>query len=380
MDEGELTTIDSSGSGFVLDDNHHIVTNAHVIGEGKKIVVITHQNQEYVANLIAKDDKTDIAVLEAPNYTAPVLPENNNSLSAGDGVFAIGSPFSLGHSTTLGIISAVERFLPNYPYLHFLQIDAAINPGNSGGALFNLNGELIGMTSTYFSRQGGYTNIAFAIPIKEVRRISEKLIHKKKIERGYLGVELLISERISRKLGYKSSLLITQIDPASPAAGAELNTGDLIIALNNIEINDGGEIHRYLEQSTPDQNVTLTILRDNEKKNVTLKLGQIPVHKNELTNIASADAAEKLGLVLRENTSSIEVLLSYSLAKMVGINTNDTILEINGYNVKTIQEFNLQLNKLKETDIALLKIKRNETLLRVPFGSKTALKGYTTRN
>ncbi|HZF71097.1 S1C family serine protease, partial [Sulfuricurvum sp.] len=184
-DENELISTDAGGSGFVLDSDHHLVTNAHVIGEGKKIAIIDQNNVEYVASLIAKDDKTDIAVLEAPAFNAPELTDaDTTALSAGDGVFVIGSPYSLDHSVSLGIISAMERFLPNYPYIHFIQTDAAVNPGNSGGAIFDLKGELVGMTSTYFSRQGGYTNIAFAIPIEEVRRIAHTLLNDKKIIRG----------------------------------------------------------------------------------------------------------------------------------------------------------------------------------------------------
>ena len=380
-DENELIAFDSGGSGFVLDNDHHIATNAHVVGDGKKIVVIDNHNMEYPAFLIAKDDKTDIAVLSAATFDAPALSESNSStLNVGDGVFAIGSPYSLGHSVSLGIVSALDRFLPNYPYLRFIQIDAAINPGNSGGPLFNLNGDLIGMTSTYFSKQGGYTNIAFTIPIADVHRIAEQLIKEKEIQRGYIGAELLLSERISRKLGYKTSIFVSRVEPNSPAARDGLESGDIIIGMNNTLLNDEGELHRYLERSHPEDTVSLMIVRNKEEIVRTVTLGHSQIKKSVTTNISTADASEKLGLILDENSEEINVILSYGLSKMVGINPNDKIVEINGIKIKTIQELDLQLSRLKDTEIAILKIQRSNMDLLFPIGSKTALKGYSTQN
>jgi serine protease Do len=274
----------------------------------------------------------------------------------------------------------LNRFLPNYPYVSFIQTDAAINPGNSGGALFNLKGEIIGMVSTYLSKQGGYTNIAFAIGIDDVHRIAQRLINEKKIERGYLGAEMLVSERVSRKFGYKSSILLTPIEPNSPAEIGSLNAGDIIIGLDGKEFEDGGELHRLLERSYPDQNISITLIRDKQRKNITVTLGSAPLPKKEITNISTADACEKLGLILNENSMGIEVVTSYSIAKTTGFSPADEILTINGISVNTIQALNTQLNKLKETEIALLSVKRNGTVLTLPLGSKAAIKGYTTKN
>lgn len=379
-DENELTAGDSGGSGFILDNNSHIVTNAHVIGDAKKIAIIDYQNNEYSAVLVAKDDKTDIALLKSTAFNAPSLLENNSTVSPGDGAFAIGSPFSLGHSVSYGIVGAINRFLPNYPYIRFIQIDAAINPGNSGGPLFNQQGELIGMVSTYFSKQGSYTNIAFAIPIADIHRIAAHLIEEKKITRGYLGAELLSSERISRKLGQKTSVFVSRVEPNSPAQESGLRTGDLIIGFNAILLNDAGELHRYLEQSRPNEIVTLTVIRERQRQNITIKLGSIPAQKKETINAGTADSSEKLGLILREENSEVEVIFSYGMAKMVGINPKDRIKEINGAEIRSIQEFNTQLSKLKEGEIALVKIKRESSTLVLPIGNKTALKVYSTQN
>lgn len=379
-DENELTAGDSGGSGFILDNNSHIVTNAHVIGDAKKIAIIDYQNNEYSAVLVAKDDKTDIALLKSTAFNAPSLLENNSTVSPGDGAFAIGSPFSLGHSVSYGIVGAINRFLPNYPYIRFIQIDAAINPGNSGGPLFNQQGELIGMVSTYFSKQGSYTNIAFAIPIADIHRIAAHLIEEKKITRGYLGAELLSSERISRKFGQKTSVFVSRVEPNSPAQESGLRTGDLIIGFNAILLNDAGELHRYLEQSRPNEIVTLTVIREKQRQNITIKLGSIPAQKKETINAGTMDNSEKLGLILREENSEVEVIFSYSIGKIIGINPKDRIKEINGVEIRSIQEFNTQLSKLKEGEIALVKIKRESSTLVLPIGNKTALKVYSTQN
>lgn len=379
-DDNELTATDSGGSGFILDNEHRIITNAHVIGDAKKISIIDSFNREYSAKLIAKDDKTDIAVLESSAFSAPVLQESNSSVSAGESVFAIGSPFSLGHSVTYGIVSANNRFLANYPYVHFIQTDAAINPGNSGGALFNQNGELIGMNSTYYSKQGNYTNIAFTIPIKDVRRISTRLISENPIQRGYLGTELLLSERISRKLGLKASAYISSIEPNSPAEKSGLRSGDAIVAVNDLQFRDGGELHRYLEHSKPDQTLNLTFYRDKQRLNTDVILGTFPNEKKENNNAGSGDESEKIGLILKEDTDGIHVIATFQTAKAVGIEAGDTIKEINKQSITTIKELNSIIGKLKENEIALIKIERGNTPIMLPIGTKTAIKPYITKN
>lgn len=380
-DESELIAVEGGGSGFVFDTHHHVITNAHVIGNAKKIIVIDQNNTEYPAILIGKDDKSDIAVLEAAAFNTANAPFGDSRLlSAGDGVFVIGAPFSLGYSVSAGIVSAMKRFLPNYPYLHFIQTDSAINPGNSGGPMFNMNGQLIGMTSTHFTRQGGYTNIGFALPIEEVNRVVQLLLAKGKVERGYLGAELFISEIISRKMGYQFSVLVTRIGANSPAETSGLKTGDLIIGVNNGSLKDGGELHRILEKSQPDDPIALTYLRNKQAVTATVRLGKTPISKKDIDNIATADKAEKLGLILHENENEVSVTLSYGTAKTLGIDSLDIIVGISGTATKTIKELNTQLENIKEGEIVFLTLKRNGTLITVPIGSKTAMKGYTTQN
>lgn len=377
-DESELIVSSSGGTGFVYDDEHHILTNAHVIGDAKRIAVVDLNDTEYTAILIGKDDQTDIAVIRVPGLNLPMLKRGSSDVKVGDGLLAIGYPFSLGRSVSLGIAGGLRRFLPNYPYMHFIQTDAAINPGNSGGPLFNLNGEVVGMVSTYFSRQGGYTNIAFAIPIDDAARITEQLIRDGKIERGYLGTELLISEKVVRKMGEKNGVLVTRIDPTSPASKAGIKPGDIIVGINGIDLQDNGEVHRTLERSHAGDTITFTLMRERRKSTTDVILGTPVVKKETVTNVSTADQAEKLGLVLRENDRVIEVVMSYAVAKLSGFEPKDKIHKINGKPITMIKELNAQLAKLNANDLALIHVERDGEFLTLPIGSKSAIKGYAS--
>lgn len=379
-EESELVSTDLGGSGFVLDNDHHIVTNAHVINDAKRIVVVDVNDTEYPATLVAKDDKSDIAVLNAGSFNAPSSFLGNSSiLSAGDGIFLLGSPYSLGSSVSVGVVSAMKRFLPNYPYLHFIQTDAAINPGNSGGPAFNLNGELIGMVSTYFSRQGGYTNIGFIIPIEDIQRITRQLLSNQKVMRGYFGADLLISEKLSRKMGYQSSIMIARTYSQGPAEQSGLKAGDMIIGLNGEYFRDSGMLHRFLEKSLPDQNASITYVRSKKLFTTNIRLTNPPDKEKIISNAGTGDQAEKLGLILRENEGLI-VLLSYATAQNVGIDPQDKITHINGCAIKNISDLNAQLIKLKENDIAMISILRNKETFVLPIGPAKGFKVYSNEN
>lgn len=381
-EENELLSIDSGGSGFILDQNHHVVTNAHVVKDAKKIIVVDKEQNEYNAALIGKDEKTDIAVLEVNSFDAPILDENKSAvLKAGEKVFAIGSPYSLGHTTSFGIVSAVERFLANYPYIGFIQTDAAINPGNSGGPLFNEKGELIGMNSTYFSKQGNFTNIGFAIPIKEVHRISDELISNNKIKRGSMGARMVVSERYARKLGYTQGVLVTAVTKGSASENAGLQPGDMIIKIDDKLLSDGGELHRRIERSRPGEIINITLIRNKNSLTLNVKLDEIKyLISNEITNVAIDDTANKMGLILSEKNNVLEVITSHMTAKDIGLIQGDLIIEMNGRKIQSINELNIQLNKLKQLELGMLTIERNKNRFILPIGSKTALKVYPQDN
>jgi serine protease Do len=381
--DSELIQSDTGGTGFVFDNNHNILTNAHVIKDAKKIAIVDLNNTEYPAILVAKDDKADIAILNVATFSAPLIPLSDSSqVVMGDNVFVIGSPYSLGLGVTVGVVNAVQRYLPNYPYQYFIQTDAAINPGNSGGPVFNQNGELIAVATMTFAKSGGYTNIGFAIPINEAIGIANLLVSQKKIDRGYLGADLLISDKLSRKMGYQSSLLITHIDPAGPAQTAGLKAGDILTQINDEKFTDHGSLHRYLEHSKPGNILTLAYIREKRYAIATVSLGTTPNITKATTNIATADQAEKLGLILQDGNGDdgIKILVSYGSAKTSGLEIGDTILQMNTIVVKTIKDFNVQLTNLKNNEIAMVLLRRNGDIITLPLGSKTALQGFSTAN
>lgn len=378
-ENNELISADSGGSGFVFDSTH-VVTNAHVIGDARKIVVVDQNNTEYRAVLVGKDTKSDIAVLEVTETRLPVLKEIRSSAETGEGVFLVGFPYSLGPSISLGVVSGKDRFLPNYPYIPFIQTDAAVNPGNSGGPMFNLSGKLVGMVSTYYTRKGGYTNIAFAIPSNDVIRIAEALIRNKNIVRGYMGAELLISEKVARKLGVQNGVIVTKTDSGYAADKAGIEAGDIIVAVNGKRIQDGGELHRELERSTPGDTVDIKGIREGKPYMTQIRLETPVVAKEETTNIGKNDAAEKMGMVLRETELGPEVVISYGISKTIGYVQGDRIVECEGKALNSINALNECLGGLRENEFGFATLERSNKRFRLPIGTKMAVKGYSSRN
>jgi serine protease Do len=246
--------------------------------------------------------------------------------------------------------------------------------------MFNLNGELLGIVSTYFSRQGGYTNIAFAIPIDEARSIADRLIQDKTIKRGYFGAELLLSDNVARKLGEPSGIFITAVDPESPAAKAGLRPGDLIIGINSRRLQESGELHRFLERSSPNTPLALTLLRNGQSVTANIRLGDQTSEKIVMNNAGRNDAAEKLGLIVEEKGQQIGVLMSYGAARTAGFHPGDTLLSINGKSLKSIKDLNERLALLKENEFVFASVQRENEKFILPLGSKSAIKGYSTRN
>jgi Do/DeqQ family serine protease len=274
----------SKGSGVIVTASGRILTNAHVVKDADDIKVTLHDGNDYEAKVIGVDPKADLAVIQLKGQVPVLKPltfGDSSTLRLGDVVLAIGDPFGVGKSVTMGIVSAKGRGgMGIEEYEDFIQTDAAINPGNSGGALVNLRGELIGINTAIASKSGGYAGIGFAIPTNMARPIMEMLIKDGKVSRGYLGVSIgTLTPVIAKEynLSVQRGALIASVDPKGPASRIGLGEGDVVVALNGTEIRTGDVLRNTIAMIKPGTTVELQVVRRaGNKETLKAKLGELP--------------------------------------------------------------------------------------------------------
>jgi serine protease Do len=270
----------SLGSGFIIDPSGLIVTNNHVIANAEQITVTLSDDTTLQAEVIGRDAVTDLALLKV-DPKAPLAAAawgDSTKAKVGDWVLAIGNPFGLGGTVTSGIISATARDIHSGPYDDFLQTDASINRGNSGGPMFNLAGEVIGINTAIFSPSGGSIGIGFAIPSAFARPIVDQLKATGKVERGWIGAHIQpVSEEIAEAVGLDKGrgAMIGSIDPASPAAQAKLQPGDVILAFDGKPIDRSRQLPRLVADTMPDTLVKLSVWRDGKDQEVEIKVAAL---------------------------------------------------------------------------------------------------------
>jgi serine protease Do len=275
-----LSRVASLGSGFVIDPSGLIVTNNHVIANAEQITVTLSDDTTLQAEVIGRDSVSDLALLKVEPKAPLAAASWGDSAKArvGDWVLAIGNPFGLGGTVTSGIISATARDIHSGPYDDFLQTDASINRGNSGGPMFNLAGEVIGINTAIFSPSGGSIGIGFAIPSAFARPIVDQLKATGKVERGWIGARIQpVSEEIAEAIGLDKGrgAMIGAIDPASPAAQAKLQPGDVILSFDGKPIDRSRQLPRLVADAAPDTVVKLSVWRDGKEQDVELKVAAL---------------------------------------------------------------------------------------------------------
>lgn len=271
--------ISALGSGFIIDGEGHIVTNSHVISGAEEIKVVTSDNTSYDAELIGNDPATDLALLK---ITVDVqLPHANwgdsDMVEIGDWTIAIGNPFGLGGSVTVGVLSARARNIQAGPYDNFLQTDAPINRGNSGGPLFDTNGEVIGVNTVILSPGGGNIGIGFAIPSNSARPIIAQLLETGMVERGWLGVSIQpVNEAIAEAVGLDKArgAMVTEVFDGSPAQKAGIESGDVILEFEGEEVANAQELPRQVAEIKTGTDVEITLWRDNDTETVRATIGR----------------------------------------------------------------------------------------------------------
>lgn len=272
------------GSGFIVNKQGYVFTNAHVV-DGADIVKVSLMNKRtYTAKVVGVDKKTDVAVLKiAPKSEDLTVAAFGDSkkVAIGEWVLAIGNPFGLNNTVTTGIVSAKGRREPmaGDSYADFIQTDAAVNPGNSGGPLVNLRGEVIGINSSIYTRTGGYMGVSFAIPIGMALKVAEDIIYEGKVTRGYLGIGIdNVSENLAEAMGLQSAAgcLVREVMKNSPAQKGGLKEGDIILTVAGSPVQDAADLRNMVADLRPGEKYDFEILRDGKRSTVGLKIGAKP--------------------------------------------------------------------------------------------------------
>ena len=362
---------EGQASGFVISADGYVLTNNHVVEDVDEITVVMGDGQEYEdVTLVGTDDKSDVALLKIKDVeNLPYLElGNSDELEIGEWVVAIGNPFGLTETLTVGVVSALGRNISRTEtYQDFIQTDAAINPGNSGGPLLNLEGKVVGINSAIITGDRGYMGIGLAIPINMARAIKDQLIETGKVERGYVGVGMqpIEPEMVEFfKLENNKGALVTSVVEDSPAEKAGLKKDDVIIQIGKKKVDDIQDVFNIIGFTTPGTEVEFTIIRDGKEKKVTVKVGS----KADSQLADTSDLGKKFGLTVQtideDNAKQystkegvgvvvIEVKPG-SPAAGVGIRAGMVILEVNRQEIADVGEFNEALKKYEEEQKAIL--------------------------
>ena len=265
----------SLGSGVIVAEDGYIITNNHVVAGATQVTVSLADKREFEAKVVGTDPKTDVALLKIDGTDLPVVPLGNSDRArVGDIVLAIGNPFGIGQTVTMGIISATGRsHVGIVDYENFIQTDAAINPGNSGGALVDIAGNLVGINTAIISRTGGYQGIGFAVPANIVKAVMDAIVKHGRMIRGWLGVSVQeVTSQIAAEFGLKKpcGALIVEVSPRSPAAKAGLRRGDIIVRYGDDEIEEVTALRNLIADTPINKKVPLSVWRDRKNTEVTV--------------------------------------------------------------------------------------------------------------
>lgn len=369
------------GSGFIISRDGYILTNNHVVGDVDKITVELNDGQKFEnAKLIGTDPDSEVALIKIDGNNFPVLPlGNSDKIEIGDWVIAIGNPFGLSETVTVGVISAVGRSNVHIAaYEDFIQTDAAINPGNSGGPLINLDGQVIGINTAIFSQSGGYMGIGFAIPINMARTIEEQLKTQGKVIRGYLGIYGQdVTQDMVELLGLKNrqGVIVANVEAGSPAEKAGIKGHDILLEMNGKKIESYDSFRNDIAVLSPGSRARFLVLRDGKTINITVALSQrasdiaqsrqpsVPQQSQETLGIEvqnlTKDIAQQFGYSLGEGVIVSRVMPGGAAAQS-GIQPGDLILSVNQEPVSTVNDFDKAMQRLMQNKKVLFLVRRGQ--------------------
>jgi serine protease Do len=371
------------GSGFIVSDDGYILTNAHVVDGADTVNIRLTDRREFRAKVVGVDKQSDIAVLKIDAKSLPYVRLGKSAdANVGEWVVAIGSPFGFENSVTAGIVSAKSRSLPDSNYTPFIQTDVAVNPGNSGGPLFNLAGEVIGINSQIYSRNGGYQGISFAIPIEVALNVKDQLVKHGKVTRGRLGVTVQeVNATLAESFGLDRprGALISSVDPGSPAEKAGLQVGDIITKFNGTAIEHSSDLPMLVADTTPGKTAPVGVWRKGSEKTLTVATFEGKAKgDDELADNDKASAGGRLGLAVRpltaderrENRGRAGLLVEEvsGAAARAGIEPGDLVLAFNGTTVKSVDELRESVAKAGKRVALLIQREGQQIFVPVELG------------
>jgi serine protease Do len=348
-----------AGTGFILDKAGHVVTNAHVIEDADEVRIKLRDDREFIASVVGRDTKLDLALLkiddkgELPGVTLG----DSEAVRVGEAVVAVGNPFGLGHTVTMGIVSAKARSIGAGPYDEFIQTDASINPGNSGGPLFNVRGEVVGINTAI---RAGADGIGFAIPINVLKEVIDQLKDKGYVERGKLGLAFQpVTPEIARALDLPavSGALVSEVMRGGAAHKAGMRDGDVIVGLDDAPVRHADELPRQVARHKPNTRVKVHVIRGGKPLMLVVKLDRLEGDAvKRRPKRGGKKTGKSLGLELESSPSGVRVVKL--VTPMREISVGDIILEVDGVELKDAAQLEKAIDGAKGRGSTLLKVRR----------------------
>lgn len=369
----------STGSGFIISSDGYVLTNYHVVQGANEITVRLRDRREIEAKVIGTDPGTDLALLKIDGKDLPVVKlGNSDRLKVGEWVLAIGSPFGFDYSVSAGIVSALNRSLPNEQnqnYVPFIQTDVAINPGNSGGPLFNMDGEVVGINSMIYTRSGGFMGLSFAIPITVAMDVVGQLKEKGHVMRGWLGVSIQeVNRDLAESFGLErpAGALVAAVVPDSPAAKGGLQAGDIITKVDDNLIEFSADLPHLIGRKRPGSTTALEVVRNGKQIALKVKVGELPGEPAQLAQQGREGQPQidnRLGIVVSDLTPEQKRQLGIEqgivieqvaegIGAAIGLRPGMVITAIANKPVKNVADFNLIVKSLPANRLIAMRVVR----------------------
>jgi serine protease Do len=369
------------GSGFIVSPDGYILTNAHVVENADHVNVRLTDRREFRAKVVGLDKQSDIAVLKIDAKELPTVRMGKSAeANVGEWVVAIGSPFGFENSVTAGIVSAKQRSLPDSSYVNFIQTDVAVNPGNSGGPLFNLAGEVIGINSQIYSRNGGFQGISFAIPIETAINVKDQLVKHGKVSRGRLGVTVQeVNATLAESFGLDRphGALVSSVEPGAPGEKGGLVVGDIILRYDGKPIERSSDLPVLVADTPVGTKAAVEVWRKGSAKTLSIATAEGNVKEKVAANDESSPKG-RLGIAVRPLTpeernelggrQGLLIEQVGGAAARAGVQEGDVLLSLNGNPVKTGEELRALVSKAGRSAALLIQRENQQIFVPVELG------------